>query len=78
MLRPDGSHLFIRRKLASVGLCKGSVKRGFFLGSQLNRGLILTGKLQEHAGKRILHFRGQGAGGFNSLFEKLRHTNNLA
>jgi len=73
MLRPDGAYLFVRRKLASVSLCKGCFKRGFFLGSQLDHRLIFTGKLQKHPSKRVLHFRGQSAGGFNSLFEELCH-----
>ncbi len=73
MLRPDGAYLFVRRKLASVSLYKGCFKRGFFLGSQLDHRLIFTGKLQQHPSKRVLHFRGQSAGGFNSLFEELCH-----
>jgi hypothetical protein len=74
MLRPDGPHLFVRRKLAPRGLRKGCFKRGCFLGSQLDHRLILTGKLQEYPRKLVLHVRGQGAGGFNSLFEKLCHA----
>jgi hypothetical protein len=34
MLRPNGAHLFVRRKLAPVSLRKGSFKRGFFPGGQ--------------------------------------------
>jgi hypothetical protein len=74
MFRPDGAHLFVRRKLASVSLRKGCFKRGFFLGSQLDRGLILTGKLQKHASKLVLHVGGQGAGGVDSLFQELCHA----
>jgi hypothetical protein len=78
MLRPDGPHLFVRRKLASLGLRNGCFKRGCFLGSQLDHRLILTGKLQEHPRKLVLHSGGQGAGGFNGLFEKFCHGSSLA
>lgn len=73
MLRPDGAHLIFGRKFAAVRLRKGFVKRGFFLGAQSNHRLIIPGKLQEHAGKVVLHFRGETAHGRNSLFKQFCH-----
>jgi cell wall-associated NlpC family hydrolase len=70
--------MFIRREFAPVGLRKGCLKRGFFLASQLDHRLILAGKLKEHTSKRVLHLRGQGAGGFNGLFQKLCHGGLIA
>ena len=66
MLRPDGAHLFIRRKFTALRLRKGFVKRGFFVGAQLKHGLIFASQLQEHAGKVILHFRRETAHGSNA------------
>jgi hypothetical protein len=74
MLRPDGAHLFVRRKLASIFLRKGFFKRGLLLGGQLNRRLILSGKLQEHAGKVVLHFRGETAHGLDGVFKQFGHN----
>lgn len=71
MLRPDGAYLFVGCELASLGLREGSVERGVFLGGQLDRRLILSGKLEKRARERVLHVGAQGAGGFNCLFEKL-------
>ena len=59
MLRPDGADLFICREFAALSLGEGFLERGCFLRTQLSRGLIFPGQLQEHAGKVILHFRGR-------------------
>ena len=75
MLRPDGAHLFVRRKLTTICLREGFVKRGFFLGAQLNHRLIFPRRqLQEHAGKVVLHFRRETAHGLDSLFKKFGHS----
>jgi len=66
--------LFVRRKFTTICLGKGFVKRGFFLGTQLNHGLIFTSQLQEHAGKVVLDFRRETAHGFDSLFKQLCHS----
>jgi hypothetical protein len=47
MLRPNGAHLFIGRKLAALGLRESFVKRSLFLSSQWNHRFIVTGQLQE-------------------------------
>jgi hypothetical protein len=39
MLRPDGAHLFISRKLGALGLRKGLVERSLFLGGNLEGNL---------------------------------------
>jgi hypothetical protein len=70
MFRPDGAHLFVRRKFTAICLRKGFVKRRFFLGAQLKYGLILAGQSQKHAGKVILHFWGETAHRLNSLFKQ--------
>jgi hypothetical protein len=77
MLRPDGAHLFVRRKFSAIGLRKRFVKRGFFLGTQLKHGLICPSQLQEHAGKIVLHFRGETAHSLDSLFKKFHHNRKI-
>jgi hypothetical protein len=74
MLRPHGAHLFIGRKLAPRNFLVGGGKIGVFLGGQLNHGLLFPCQLQEHAGKLILHRRGQGADGLNSVFKEFGHA----
>jgi hypothetical protein len=71
VLRPDSAHLFVGRKLAPRDFLVGGGKVGVFLGRQLNHRFIVTGELQEETRDGILCFRGQGANGFNGLFERL-------
>jgi len=77
MLRPDGAHLFISRKLGALGLRKGLVKRSLFLGGQRNRRFIVTGKLQEETRKGVLRFGGQGTDAFNSSFKQFGHVQRI-
>jgi hypothetical protein len=77
MLRPDGAHLFVRRKFTAIRLRKGFVERGAFLGGQLNHGLIFPSQLQEHAGKFVLHFRGERAHGLDSVFKQFCHGSTI-
>jgi hypothetical protein len=74
VFRPDGAHLCVRRKLASVSLRKGFFKRGCFLGGQLDHRLILTGELQEYASKGVLRFRREAAHGLDGVFKELGHA----
>jgi hypothetical protein len=74
MLRQDGAHLFVGRELAPRDFLVGGGKVGIFLGRQLNHGFIVTNELQEEARDGILCFRGQGADGFNSVFEQFGHA----
>jgi len=59
MLRPDGAHLFVGRKLAPRDFLVGGGKVGLFLGRQLNHRFIVTSELQEEARDGILCFRRQ-------------------
>jgi hypothetical protein len=77
MLRPDGAHLFVRRKFTAICLRKGFVERGSFLGAQLNHGLIFPGQLQEHAGKIVLHFSGETAHGLDGSFKQFCHSQTI-
>jgi hypothetical protein len=61
MLRPDGGRLFVRGKFAALGLIERLFELGFLLGCQLNHRLILSGELQENAGKIVLRFGGKAA-----------------
>jgi hypothetical protein len=74
MLRPNGAHLFIGRKLAALGLRKGFVKRSFFLGGQLNRRFIIASQVEEETRNGVLRLGGQGADGFNGAFEQFGHV----
>lgn len=69
MLRPDGTHLFVRGEFAALSLRQQFLKRGFFLGGQLNHRLIFSGELQENAGEVVLCFGGEAAHGFNGVFK---------
>jgi hypothetical protein len=74
MLLPNGAHLIVRRKLTAIRLRKGFFERGFFLGGQLNQGLLFAGALQEHARKFVLHLGGKTAHGFEGMFEQFSHV----
>jgi hypothetical protein len=78
VLSPHGTHLFIRCKLAARGGALRDIERGAFLGSELDHRLILTGKLQEYAGKGVLHFRRQTARGLDGMFKELSHIKIIA
>jgi hypothetical protein len=56
MLRPDGAHLFGRRKFTALRLGKGFVERSFLRSAQFDHGLIFPGQLQEHTGEVVLRF----------------------
>jgi hypothetical protein len=45
VFRPDGAHLFVRRKLAALGRFLRQSYRGALLGGELDDRLIYTGKL---------------------------------
>ena len=77
MLRPDGAHLFISRKLGALGLRKGLVKRSLFLGGQWSHRFIVTGKLQEETRKGVLRFGGEGTDAFNSPFKQFGHVQRI-
>ena len=74
MLRPNGAHLFIGRKLAALGLRESFVKRSLFLSSQWNHRFIVTGQLQEDTCKGVLCLGRQGADSFNGAFEQFGHV----
>jgi hypothetical protein len=73
MLCPEGADLFICREFTALSLRKGFLERGCLFRTQLSRGLIFPGQLQEHAGKVILHFSGERAHGLDRLFKQFRH-----
>ena len=72
MLRPNGAHLFIGRKLAALGLRESFVKRSLFLSSQWNHRFIVTGQLQEDTCKGVLCLGTQGADSFMIHNQKRR------
>ena len=59
MLRPDGSHLFVRREFATCRRRVRGCEIGVFLGGQFINRLFKTGELHDHAGKLVAR-RGQG------------------
>jgi hypothetical protein len=73
MFRPDGAHLFVRRKFTALCLRKGFIERGFFLGAELKHRLIFPSQLQEHAGEVVLHFSGKTTHGFDCFFQQFGH-----
>jgi hypothetical protein len=77
MLRPNGAHLFVRRKLAALGLRKGFVERSLFLRSQLDGRFIITGQVYKETRNGVLRLGGQGADGFNSSLEQLSHAQRI-
>ena len=74
MFRPNGSHLFIRGKLATGGGGFRNADRSALAGSQWNYRLIFPGQLQEDAGYIVLHFRRQAPHGLNGVFKQLAHA----
>jgi hypothetical protein len=69
VLRPNGAHLVVSRKLSARSLGAGFRERSRFFRRKLNNGLILAKKLQQQPRNVILHRRGQGAGGINRMFK---------
>jgi hypothetical protein len=77
MLRPNGAHLFVRRKLAPVSLRKGSFKRGFFPGGQWITGWSSPANCRSMRASASCISGGRPRG-FNRLIQKLRHGSILA
>jgi hypothetical protein len=65
--------LLVRRELAARCLRQRLLERLRFGRAENDGGLLIAGELEQKARQIILHLRGQGANGIDSLFKKLRH-----
>jgi hypothetical protein len=70
---PNRPHLVIRGELATGGGGFREIERRAFVVGKNNRRLLVARKMKDDTRDVVLRFRGQGAGGFNGLFEKLCH-----
>ena len=77
MLRPDSRDLLVGGKFTAQNLGVCFCKVGVFFRGQLDRWLIHTGKLQQNAGKFVLHVVGKGRDRFHGLFKQSRHARNI-